>query len=288
MQRCCARPGEAFKAVDVRSRPRFSCRCSAARTGRPIFGGRRLALSGLIGTLLYPQLAAADEAEMDEPTTEEQPPAEEQPRRRKKKVVKKKKEDISTKMPPKDGEEPETNLTVLSKSDVARLNSTQRQIYEFNTRIQRQNNAPEDFPHFVREGFDMIMLLDGYEVDSDGLIYKDYKVGDGVQPVDGQQVTFDYVAYNEAGGLIDSTYRKGQVASSRLGQGGMIPGFELGVKGMKAGGLRRIIVPPKLGPPVGPQTFFSAKQFEVFDVELRTVKDCRRETSGMLSKLICE
>lgn len=44
---------------------------------------------------------------------------------------------------------------------------------------------------------------------------------------------------------------------------------------MKPGGKRRIVVPPELGPPVGPATFFSAKQYEVFDVELRSVKTCR-------------
>jgi FKBP-type peptidyl-prolyl cis-trans isomerase len=43
---------------------------------------------------------------------------------------------------------------------------------------------------------------------------------------------------------------------------------------MKPGGKRRIVVPPELGPPVGPATFFSAKQYEVFDVELRSVKTC--------------
>lgn len=41
---------------------------------------------------------------------------------------------------------------------------------------------------------------------------------------------------------------------------------------MNVGGRRRIIVPPSLGPPVGPSTFFSAKQFEVFDIELLDVK----------------
>lgn len=63
----------------------------------------------------------------------------------------------------------------------------------------------------------------------------------------------------------------------------MIPGFEEALKSMKPGGRRRVIVPPELGPPVGPSTFFSAKQFEVFDVELlvraapqpRGVRSCR-------------
>lgn len=42
---------------------------------------------------------------------------------------------------------------------------------------------------------------------------------------------------------------------------------------MRPGGKRRIVVSPELGPPVGPSTFFSAKQFEVFDIELRQVLD---------------
>jgi hypothetical protein len=48
-----------------------------------------------------------------------------------------------------------------------------------------------------------------------------------------------------------------------------------------------VVVPPELGPPVGPSTFFSAKQFEVFDVELRTVKSCVRRTVGMFSDVVC-
>jgi hypothetical protein len=66
-----------------------------------------------------------------------------------------------------------------------------------------------------------------------------------------------------------------------------IAGFELGLKGMQAGGQRRIVVPPDLGPPVGPSTFFSAKQIEVFDVELLEIKDCRREGALMFSKVVC-
>jgi FKBP-type peptidyl-prolyl cis-trans isomerase len=57
-----------------------------------------------------------------------------------------------------------------------------------------------------------------------GLFYKDFKVGEGSEPVDGQQVTFAYTAYNESGGLIDSTYRQGRNAETQLGIGGLIPG----------------------------------------------------------------
>ncbi|EFN57971.1 hypothetical protein CHLNCDRAFT_12126, partial [Chlorella variabilis] len=152
----------------------------------------------------------------------------------------------------------------------------QKQILEYNLRTQRQNNRPPDFPAFVREGYDMTVLGDGYQRSPDGLIFKDFVEGSGELPVDGQQVIFDYTAYNEAAATIDSSYRKGQPAQTQLGIQGLIPGFELGIKSMKPGGKRRIVVPPELGPPVGPSTFFSAKQYEVFDVELRAVKSCRR------------
>ncbi len=39
---------------------------------------------------------------------------------------------------------------------------------------------------------------------------------------------------------------------------------------------------------VGPSTFFSAKQFEVFDVELLAIKSCTRSQSGMFSTVECK
>ena len=125
------------------------------------------------------------------------------------------------------------------------------------------------------------------QVSPEGLIYKDYAEGNGQFPDDGQQVTCDYTAYNESAAVIDSSYRKGQPSQTRMGINGLIPGFEMGIKTMKPGGKRRVVVPPELGPPVGPSTFFSAKQFEVFDIELRTVKSCVRRTVGMFSDVVC-
>ena len=158
-----------------------------------------------------------------------------------------------------------------------------------NQRVRTYNNAPADFPEFIREGYDVRVIHgNDYIVQPNGLIVKDYLPGSGESPKDNQECTFDYVAYNENGGTIDSTYRRGAPATSRIGINGMIPGFELGLKTMRPGGKRRIIVPPELGPPVGPATFFSSKQWEVFDIELKEVKSCSRSSFGMVSSVVCE
>lgn len=56
------------------------------------------------------------------------------------------------------------------------------------------------------------------------LIYKEVEEGSGEYPQTNQQVTFDYTGYNENGGRIDSTYRRGAPAEVRLGSGTLIPG----------------------------------------------------------------
>lgn len=56
------------------------------------------------------------------------------------------------------------------------------------------------------------------------MLKQDFEEGKGALPEDGQQVTFDYTAYNESGSRIDSTYTKGRPAQTRLGIDGLIPG----------------------------------------------------------------
>jgi len=169
------------------------------------------------------------------------------------------------------------------------LTEEERLILEYNQRIAVFNRAPRDFPSFIRSGYQVRVLTKaGYVEQSNGLIYKDYEEGTGDCPEEGQQVVFNYTAYNESGATIDSTYRQGRPAETRLGIGGMIPGFEEGIKGMKVGGKRRVVVPPELGPPVGPSTFFSSRQFEVFDVELISISNCERKNFGMISRVVCE
>ncbi|XP_021892737.1 peptidyl-prolyl cis-trans isomerase FKBP20-2, chloroplastic isoform X2 [Carica papaya] len=164
----------------------------------------------------------------------------------------------------------------------------ERRLLEQNRRIQKENNAPDDFPNFVREGFEVkVVTSENYIKRDSGLIYWDIEVGDGDCPKDGQQVTFHYVGYNESGRRIDSTYLQGSPAKIRMGTNALVPGFEEGIQDMRPGGKRRIIIPPELGPPVGPSTFFSSKQFEVFDVELLSVQNCQRRTIAFYSDVVC-
>lgn len=164
----------------------------------------------------------------------------------------------------------------------------EKRLLEQNRRIQRENNAPEDFPNFVREGFTVkVMASENYVKRDSGLVVWDIAVGKGDCPKAGQQVTFHYVGYNESGRRIDSTYLQGTPAKIRMGTNALVPGFEEGIRDMKPGGKRRIVIPPELGPPVGPSTFFSSKQFEVFDVELVSIQDCKRRTIGFYSDFVC-
>ena len=46
------------------------------------------------------------------------------------------------------------------------------QVLAINKRVQTQNNAPVGFPNFVRDGYEIIILADGYQESQDGLIWK--------------------------------------------------------------------------------------------------------------------
>lgn len=79
------------------------------------------------------------------------------------------------------------------------------------------------------------------------LKYKDLEVGVGMDAMPGQTIEVHFMATDvKTGKLIDQT------SGSRgfkftLGQRKMCAGWDLGIKGMKESGLRRLIVPPKLG-----------------------------------------
>lgn len=64
----------------------------------------------------------------------------------------------------------------------------------------------------------------------------------------GDRVTVHFVGIDyETGREFDSSWERNEPFSFELGAGQIVPGFERGVEGMKVGGRRRLIVPPRLG-----------------------------------------
>ncbi|KAH9308538.1 hypothetical protein KI387_036449, partial [Taxus chinensis] len=147
-----------------------------------------------------------------------------------------------------------TFLTVCANPASAKIDEKffydEKRLLEQNKRIQKANGAPPGFPNFIREGFDVkVVTSDNYVRCDSGLIYWDIREGEGDYPKTGQQVIFNYQGYNESGRRIDSSYQQGEPAKTRVGINGLVPGVEEGIRTMKPGGKRRIIVPPELGPP---------------------------------------
>jgi FKBP-type peptidyl-prolyl cis-trans isomerase len=82
---------------------------------------------------------------------------------------------------------------------------------------------------------------------SSGLQYIDLKVGTGATAQDGQTVSVHYTGWLENGKKFDSSVDRGQPFSFPLGAGRVIKGWDEGVKGMKVGGKRKLIIPSNLG-----------------------------------------
>ncbi len=77
--------------------------------------------------------------------------------------------------------------------------------------------------------------------DSD-LAYNDIVTGEGAEAASGQTVLVHYSGWLEDGTLFDSSVTAANLDLT-LGAGGVIPGWEEGIVGMKVGGKRQLIVP---------------------------------------------
>ena len=88
----------------------------------------------------------------------------------------------------------------------------------------------------------------------------DLVVGDGAEAQPGSAVQVHYVGKAfSTGEEFDSSYERPEAFSFTIGQGGVIPGWEQGVAGMREGGRRQLVIPPDLAygaegrpPQIGP------------------------------------
>jgi peptidylprolyl isomerase len=76
---------------------------------------------------------------------------------------------------------------------------------------------------------------------------EDMIVGDGDEAISGRVVEVHYVGVSwRTGKEFDASWDRGHTFKFALGKGEVIPGWDRGVTGMKAGGRRRITIPPNL------------------------------------------
>ena len=98
---------------------------------------------------------------------------------------------------------------------------------------------------------------------------QDLTLGQGPEVRRGDHIVVDYRGSLTDGTVFDSSYERGAPLDFTVGGGQVIPGWEIGVVGMRVGGKRRLVIPPHLGyglagspPKIGPDATL------VFEVEL--------------------
>lgn len=80
------------------------------------------------------------------------------------------------------------------------------------------------------------------------LIVKDIKKGSGKAADDGDSLKMQYVGLNWSNGVeFDASWQRGEAFPFELGAGNVIQGWDQGIKGMREGGRRLLVIPPDLG-----------------------------------------
>jgi peptidylprolyl isomerase len=104
------------------------------------------------------------------------------------------------------------------------------------------------------------------------LVKRDIVKGKGPKAKAGEKLTMDYVGVSWSNGeQFDASWDRGQPFPFQLGAQMVIPGWDQGMVGMRAGGRRLLVIPPELGygqqgsGPIGPNETL------IFAVDLRKI-----------------
>jgi FKBP-type peptidyl-prolyl cis-trans isomerase len=108
---------------------------------------------------------------------------------------------------------------------------------------------------------------------SSGLLYRDVRLGTGTPATDFRELALEYNGWLENGTMFDSSRRRDSLFLFTLARDRVIPGWEMGLLGMRAGGRRILHVPPSLayGPDGRPPVIPPAATL-IFDIELHSVR----------------
>ena len=107
-----------------------------------------------------------------------------------------------------------------------------------------------------------------------GLVMEDLVVGEGAEAQDFNKVVVNYTGKLEDGSIFDSSLNPGRAPFTfTLGVGSVIKGWDMGVKGMKVGGKRKLKIPAELGYGAkGAGNVIPPNAALIFDVELLEVE----------------
>lgn len=104
-------------------------------------------------------------------------------------------------------------------------------------------------------------------------------IGTGAEAKPGTTVTVDYVGKLTDGTVFDSSIERKQSLVFTLGAPGIIPGFQVGVNGMKVGGERLLSIPPSLGYGDKQAGAIPPNSTLIFDVKLLKVEEPATSTA---------
>ena len=107
-----------------------------------------------------------------------------------------------------------------------------------------------------------------------GLVMEDLVVGEGAEAQGFNKVVVNYTVNLEDGSVFDSSLKPGSgPLTFTLGVGSVIKGWDMGVKGMKVGGKRKLKISAELGYGAkGAGNVIPPNAALIFDVELLEVE----------------
>ncbi len=82
---------------------------------------------------------------------------------------------------------------------------------------------------------------------SNGVYLRDISVGTGAVVAAGQEITVRYTGWLSNGTQFDTTGPTDPPAVFLIGRSQVIPGWDDGVPGMRVGGVRQLVIPPRMG-----------------------------------------
>lgn len=79
----------------------------------------------------------------------------------------------------------------------------------------------------------------------ENLVIDDVRIGTGATVKQRDTVTVNYIGTTQNGVEFDNSYKRGQPFTFTIGEGKVIAGWEKGLIGMKVGGQRILVIPPR-------------------------------------------